>query len=192
MPKKEKIPAILISSREGMIATVNQVVADKLQFAAVTVKMEQEIIAIQEKYQAELTSLARGIQAGEAGVQLYCEQNRTALFPDKKSIDLTLAIVGFRETPYRVEKTKSKDTWEDIAARMSVLRTDDGKGHITFNGEDYITYPDPDLSKKLLLQDRTKLSDEILKAAGIKFAYDENFFIEPKSEVAAASVKEAA
>lgn len=125
-------------------------------------------------------------------MQLYCEQHRGTEFVEKKSMDLTLATVGFRETPYRVEKTRSKDTWEEIAVRMAAISKTDAKGVTVFAGENYVTYSEPSLAKAVLLQDRTRIPEDVLKAAGIRFAYDEIFYITPKSEVAKATVKEAA
>jgi phage host-nuclease inhibitor protein Gam len=190
--KKTKIPAIVISSREAMASAVNDLVRAKLRSAEITAQMEQEIAAVQKRYQERLSELGREIQSKEAGVQLYCEQHRATEFTEKKSIDLTLAIVGFRETPYRVEKARSKDTWEEIAVRMAAITTIDGKGETVFAGEDYVTYSEPALAKAVLLQDRAKIPEDVLKAAGIRFAYDEIFYITPKSEIAAATVRDAA
>ncbi len=179
--KKPKIPAIVIASREAMIATVNDIVTARLRHAELTSQMEQE-----------LTALGREIQSKEAGVQLYCEQHRESDFSERKSIDLTLATIGFRETPYRVEKARSKDTWEEIAIRMAAITTRDSRGQVTFSGEDYVTYAEPALAKAVLLQDRPRIPADVLKAAGIRFAYDEIFYITPRSEVARPSIKEAA
>jgi len=190
--KKNKIPAVLVSSREAMTATVNDIVTAKLRHAEITAQMEQEIAAVQERYQERLTMLGREIQSKEAGVQLYCEQHRGREFATKKSIDLTLATVGFRETPYRVEKARSKDTWEEIAIRMAAITTRDGDGNAAFSGESYVTYSEPALAKAALLQDRTRIPEDVLRAAGIRFAYDEVFYISPKSQVAGDTIKEAA
>jgi phage host-nuclease inhibitor protein Gam len=190
--KKTKIPSIVIASREAMAATVNDIVTARLRHAELTAQMEQEIAAVQKRYQDRLADLGREIQSKEAGVQLYCEQHRAIEFTEKKSIDLTLATVGFRETPYRVEKIRSKDTWEEIAVRMASISTTDAGGAPVFSGENYVTYPEPTLAKALLLQDRPQIPEDILKAAGIRFAYDELFYIAPKSQLAGDSVKEAA
>ena len=190
--KTTKIPSILITSREAMTATVNDIVTAKLRHAEITAQMEQEIAAVQKRYQDRLAGLGREIQSKEAGVQLYCEQHRAAEFTEKKSIDLTLATVGFRETPYRVEKARSKDTWEEIAVRMAAITTTDGNGNPVFSGENYVTYSEPALAKAVLLQDRVKIPEDVLKAAGIRFAYDEIFYISPKSQLAVDTVKEAA
>jgi phage host-nuclease inhibitor protein Gam len=74
--KKPKIPAIVITSREAMIATVNDIVTAKLRHTEITSLMELEIAAVQGRYQERLTGLGREIQSKEAGVQLYCEQHR--------------------------------------------------------------------------------------------------------------------
>ena len=185
--KKTKIPAILIPSREAMSATVNDIVTGRLQHAALTAQMDQEIAAIQRKYHDRLTALGREIQSREAGVQLYCEQHRSEEFAEKKSIDLTVATVGFRETPYRVEKVRAKDTWEEIAIRMAAISATDAAGNPLFSGEDYVTYPEPTLAKAILLRDRPNLPPDILRAAGIRFTCDELFYIAPRSQLAAAS-----
>jgi len=190
--KKMKIPSIVIASREAMTATVNDIVTAKLRHAEITAQMEQEIAGVQQRYQERLAGLGREIQSKEAGVQLYCEQHRGTEFVEKKSMDLTLATVGFRETPYRVEKARSKDTWEEIAVRMAAISKTDANGETVFAGENYVTYSEPSLAKAVLLQDRTRIPEDVLKAAGIRFAYDEIFYITPKSDVAKATVKEAA
>ena len=130
--KKPKIPAIVIASRDAMTATVNAIVTAKVRYAEITSQMEQEIIAVQERYREPLAALGREIQSKEAGVQLYCEQHRSAEFAGKKSIDLALATIGFRETPYRVEKARTKDTWEEIAARMAGITATDDEGRTVF------------------------------------------------------------
>ena len=174
-----------------MTATVNDIVTAKLRHAEITAQMEQEIAAVQQRYQERLAGLGRDIQSKEAGVQLYCERHRRTEFTERKSIDLTLATVGFRETPYRVEKARSKDTWEEIAVRMAGISTADKEGRIMFAGDNYVTYSEPALAKAALLQDRARIPEDVLKAAGIRFSYDEVFYIAPKSQVAGA-VKEAA
>jgi hypothetical protein len=75
---------------------------------------------------------------------------------------------------------------------MAAMTTTDGSGRRVFAGEDYVTYAEPALAKAVLLQDRTRIPEDVLRAAGIRFAYDEIFYITPKSEVAKGMVKEAA
>jgi phage host-nuclease inhibitor protein Gam len=104
------------------------------------------------------------------------------LFPDKKSIDLLLATVGYRTEPPSVEKCSKKDTWSAIAKRLEALDW----------GVRYITTPDPEVDKKALLADRDRLTAGQLSEAGIRFEQDEFFYITPKSDVAEKTVMEAA
>jgi len=179
---KRKIEPCIITTREGLETVVADVVRLKLEFAQATAAMEREIADVQKRHQESLLNIGRQIETREAGVFVYCQRNRAALFIDKKSIDLLLATVGFETTPHRVEKVTNKDTWPKIGLRLEGLDW----------GAAYVRYPDPEVNKEKLIADRQLLTPEQLKEAGIKIEQDENFFIRPKSEVAQQSVKEAA
>ena len=177
MSKREKIVPCIITSREGLEATVADVVRLKLEHVKRQAAMEAEIAEVQKRHQDGLLSVAKQIEIKEAGIYVFCQ-----LLPEKKSIDLLLAVVGFRDNPPSVGKLANKDTWPVIATRLASLDW----------GQKYVTYADPEVNKKQILLDRSELTPEQLKAAGIKIEQDENFYIEPKSEVADASVREAA
>lgn len=182
MTKKHKLEPCLITSRQALEAVVADVVKLKLEHAQATAAMETEIAAVQKRHQESLLALARQIESREAGVQVYCTRNRADLFTDKKSIDMLLATVGFEITPPRVEKANSKDTFPKIALRLVNLDW----------GDAYVRYGDPEVNREKILADRTILTPEQLREAGLKIEQDENFFIRPKSEVAEQTVKEAA
>ena len=126
--------------------------------------------------------IGRQIEAREAGVFVYCQKNRSALFPEKKSLDLLLATVGFELTPPRVDKLSGKDTFGKIGLRLENLDW----------GAAYVRYPDPEVNKEKILAERAKLKPEQLQEAGLTIEQDENFFIRPKSDVAEQSVRQAA
>lgn len=175
---KEKFEPIIIQSREAMTAVVNAYAADKRAHAAETLAMEEEIAKVQARYQKRLDELGRAMQTAEAGLQVWAAQNRHTAFPvDVKSIDLQSATIGFRQTPHRVEKIRSKDTWPMIALRMAAYRESG------FDGSDFVVYPDPELSKKKLLAERKEIPESALKAVQIRFEQDELFFIDVKSDV---------
>jgi len=183
--------SVVIASRAGMAAAVNEIVSTRLRHAELTAQMEQEIAGVQRRYATRLAEMEGTIANTEAGVRVYCEEHRSQVFTGKKSVELGMATVGFRETPYRVEKLRAKDTWEEIAGRMAGMRIagNEGKG-MEFLGENYVTYREPALAKTRLLQDRVNIPGEVLKAAGIRFAFDEVFYIAARSLVG--SVREAA
>ncbi len=190
-PEAPKFQPVLINSKDGLIATVNSVVADKLALQELRVAMDKEIVAINERYQRKMEPLLRDIATGEAGIQVYFTSHREELLPEgMKSLDLQLAVLGFRDTPHRVEKCRAKDTWDDIAIRAATYREYDEKAErntfdeppVTFNGEDFVRYPAPELNKKALLSDRSMVPSAFLKTIGVKFEYDELFYFEPKAE----------
>jgi phage host-nuclease inhibitor protein Gam len=180
--KKNKIIVPVIATKEGLEASVADVVSLKINYATATAAMELEIVAVQKRHQNRILELAKQIEIKETSVQIYCEQHRAELFPEKKSLDMLLATVGFELTPHRVEKRNSRDTWGKIALKLQAL----------IWGEPYIRESDPDVDKNKLLSDRTNLTEDQLVQAGIRFEQDENFFIKPKSEVAQGTVKQAA
>lgn len=195
MPKKTtKLQPVLISSREGMLFVVSNLVVAKLAHAELQIQIEKEKAAIDAKYQSRIDEGARLIQMSEGGLQVWAEQNPQE-FDGKKSIDLPQARFGFRTTPHSVEKARGVRTWDDVVARLiNTLVTEDGTDNspFIFEGEDYVRYPSPAVDKLKLLADREKIPAAALKAAGIVFNQDELFFFEPKSEVLQASTQEAA
>ena len=202
--KKTKIEPILISSRESMMSHVTDIVRAKLKHAKLKAELELEKSKLDRKYQEDFDDLGREIATKEAGVQLFCQQHRKTEFVGKKSIDLTLAVVGFELTPASVEKVRSKDTWDEIAARMAGLRIErrddagnlelgpDNKPVLVFDGSDYVSYAEPALNKITIKADRALIPGEVFTTVGIRIVEDEIFYIRPKSEVAEATVQQAA
>lgn len=182
MTNKRKIEPCIINSPQGLEAAVAEVVKLKLEHAQATAAMEQEIAAVQERHQDRLLGIARRLETQEAGVFVYCQKNRAALFPDRKSLELLLATVGFETTPPRVEKISGRDTFGRIGLRLEGLDW----------GAAYVRYPDPEVNKEKILSDRALLKPEQLREAGLRIEQDENFFIRPRSDVAGQTVREAA
>lgn len=182
MNKRQKLEPCIINSRPALECVVADVVKLKIEHTLATASMERELADVQKRHQDSLLNLARQIEAKEAAVFVFCQKHRAELFPEKKSLDLLLACVGFETSPPRVEKINNKDTFVKIGLRLESLDW----------GAAYVRYPDPEVNKERLLADRAKLRPEQLQEAGIKIEQDENFFIRPKSEVADQSVREAA
>jgi phage host-nuclease inhibitor protein Gam len=182
MNKRQKLEPCIVSSRAALEAVVADIVKLKIEEAQANAAMEQEITEVQKRHQESLLGLSRQIEAREAGVFVYCQKNRAALFPEKKSLDLVLATIGFELTPPRVDKLTGKDTFGKIGLRLENLDW----------GAAYVRYPDPEVNKEKILADRTKLKPEQLEEAGLTIEQDENFFIRPKSDVLEQSVCEAA
>jgi len=182
MTKRQKLEPCIVSSRAALEAVVADVVKLKIEQAQATAAMEREVADVQKRHQENLLGIGRQIEAREAGVFVYCRKNRFALFPEKKSMDLLFATIGFELTPPRVDKTNGKDTFGKIGLRLENLEW----------GAAYVRYPDPEVNKEKILADRAKLKPEQLEEAGLTIEQDENFFIRPKSDALEQSVREAA
>ena len=181
MRRKNKVISMVLASREAMESTVADIVRLKIQHARLTAALADEIAAAQKRHQDAVAALCRDLETKEASVQAYCEKHRAELFPQKKSLDLLLAEVGFECTPHRVEKRIGRSSWASIARRLQKL---------AWSAEKYVRLGAPEVDKQALLKDRHALTPERLAEAGIKFAQDENFFIRPRSELV--ELKEAA
>ena len=168
-----------ITSLESLDAHVAEVVRMKLELAGRKVEMEEQIAALQKRYAGPIGKLNDDIAARTDDIRDYCDANRSALFPDKKSRETLTALVGFEWTPYRVETAAKKITWKLVVQRL--LRLDWGGA--------YVRQPEPQPDKNAMLADRERFTGPQLLAAGIAFDRDEQFFLRPKSEIATDTVK---
>lgn len=165
-----------ICSPEALDAATSDVVRLKIKLTEATAKKDAEVAKIEKEFTTRTRPLVDDIATGEGHVQAYCLAHRVALFPDKKSRETSLAVIGFELTPPRVETTSRKITWRDVIGRLARLVW----------GAAYLTIPEPKLDKQALLADRELLTAEQCHAAGIRFAQDEQFFLRPKPLTATA------
>lgn len=166
-----------ISSREALLGVVAEVVRLKLQHASLTADMEREVTGVQKRYAPRLDRVAEDIHERESAVQDYCERHRAELFPEKKSIEMPSAVIGFEITPWRVETSSRKVTWKNVVERLLKLAW----------GKAYLRVPNPQPDKEALLSDREKLTPEQTTSAGVTFTQDEQFFLRPKSQIVEAT-----
>jgi phage host-nuclease inhibitor protein Gam len=172
--KKKKITAaaIVLTSEETMIGTLNRYIEIKLRLAKKQTKLDEEIAALNTAFDKDHQEERNELAVLESSVQLFAVNYRADLFTeDKKSKDYANATIGFRTTPASVGKLISKDTFEAIAMRLEDTEW----------GEQYVVRTvAPD--KEALLRDRANLTPAQLQQAGIKFEQSENFYIDPTSD----------
>lgn len=182
MSKTRFMKLLNITSVEGLDAAVAEVVRLKIELTRATAEKDGEVAEVEKRHQGGITSLQEEIGVAEGRVQEYCVAHRGRLFVEKKSRETSLAEFGFELTPPRVETANRKIKWKDVVTRLKRLGW----------GKAYLRTPPAKPDKEALLGDREKLSAEQLTAAGICFEQDEQFYIRPKPETAAETVKEAA
>jgi phage host-nuclease inhibitor protein Gam len=179
MPRKNTITAaaLVLTSEDAMVGTLNRFVELKLQLAAAHANHEKEVAELNTAFDSAIQKQREELAVLESSVQLYALRYRKDLFPgDKKSKDFANARIGFRSNPPSVGKRVSKDTFPAIARRLD--ETDWGQAYVEWT---------PTLDKEALLRDRAQIPEENLAAVGLRFDQDEFFFIEPSSDAIARS-----
>lgn len=175
MPNKKKritVAALVLTSEEAMLGTLNRYVELKLQIAESTVAHEKEVAQLNSVFDSAIQEQREELAVLESSVQLYAVNHRTDLFPgEKKSKDFANARIGFRSNPPSVGKRLAKDSFEAIARRLD--ETEWGPAYVEWK---------PSLDKEALLRDRAQIPEEELAAVGLRFDQEEFFFIEPSSE----------
>lgn len=174
--KKGKRPhgmTLVLSSEEAMVAALNRYIETRLKIAAKVAAHEERIARVRTEFDAAIQDEREELALLEASVQLYAVNHRIDLFGegDKKSKDFANARIGFRDNPPSVGKRVAKDTYDAIALRLDELPW----------GAPYVSWKVAP-NKEALLRDRASLTEEQLKAAGIRFEQDEHFFIDPTSD----------
>lgn len=162
-----------ISSTEALDAAVADIVRLRIAHTAATATQDAEVAALMKTHQRTLTDLEQRIAAAEASVRDYCDAHRD-VFGERRSRETSLATFGFRLTPPRVEPASRKITWKEVATRLQQIP----------DGDRYLHYVEPKVSREALLADREDLTPEALARIGVKFLQDDEFFIEPKPDSA--------
>jgi len=185
MAKKQTQKPVILLTREGMEAAVNDYARLKLELIAEQARMEADKTAVEKRYEERINSLGRQIEDKFASVQNYCLTHRSEVLPgDKKSFETVAATVRFYNTPHRVE-VRRKEKLGTLAKRLlGLVFHPDTPAEL--DCAKYTREADPELNKEALLADRGVLTKEQLEAMNIKFEWDEIFAIEPKSELVAA------
>lgn len=159
-----------ITSNEALDARVADVVRRRIELTRRTAAKDKRVAEIENQFIAETQPALDLLADMESDIRDYCVAHRAVLFPDKKSRETTLAVIGFEITPPRVETSGKRIPWAEVVKRL--LRLPWGKA--------YLRQADPKPDKDALLADREKLTDEQCVAAGIRFTQDEQFFLRPK------------
>ena len=173
--KKNPAPHILITSDTGLEAAINQYVETQLSLLRRRAKQERAIAELSAAHAAENAADEGDIVSLETGITLYCTTHRAELFPDEtkaKSREFGNATVGFRLHPEALALIVPKDTWVRVAERLEA----------TAWGEKYVSWK-PSVDKDAMKKDRADITAAQLAEAGVKYAQEESFFLEPKSDL---------
>ena len=170
MSKTRKAKVLLpttLTKEEAETAFAAFAAADAKQ-QRITATMDVQITKIREKYADELAKLTEEKDTNFEIIQTYAVNNRDA-FGNKKSMDLTHGVIGFRTGTPKL-KLRKGFTWPSV---LNLLKE--------FLPEYVRTIEEP--AKDRLLADREvpETNSQFAKV-GIMVDQDETFFVEPKKE----------
>lgn len=95
-----------LSSLEDVNMALRDIGLAEKELQAIDGKAAKEIAAIKERAAKEGETLRKRIQDTAAKIAAYAEYNKGDLFKDRKSVELTFGIFGYRKsTSIRVKKT---------------------------------------------------------------------------------------
>ena len=128
---------------------------------------DQEIQAVQDKYNPEIEAADTAIDAKIALLAVWAKANRKDLFGEKKSYETPLAVLSFRYGNPTLKLLSSKDNWDDVIAE---LKTDkDGKRYVKTKEE---------ADKRGLI----KMAAEWLAKFRMRVTQSETFAVDPKTD----------
>lgn len=158
-----------ISREDAETAFAQYAEADAKQ-QKITATMDVQITKIRDKYSDDLSELAELKNKNFEIIQVYATNNRDA-FGNKKSMELTHGLIGFRTGTPKL-KTLRGFTWPSVLNLVKEFLP----GYVRTTEE---------VAKDRLLADReTSEVNNLFAKVGIMVDQDENFFVEPKKELA--------
>jgi phage host-nuclease inhibitor protein Gam len=163
-PKKLKVAATqykVPQSREEVTQAILQIGLDQRERLRVETAMNDEIAAIKTKYETQAAPLNDNIVQLQAGVQIWCEANRTQLTNDGK-----VKTVNFGSGDVRWRMTPKSVTLKKVKAVLAALRKQGLKRFIREKEE---------VNKEQILAE----PDAVKDIAGITISQHEEFVIEP-------------
>ncbi len=183
-PRRERLGPV--ASPAGMEALVAEITALQVEQAGLAARMAELTVASERALAAQLRPLqlqaetiARRVKTRLAKVEVFVTTHRDDLLPDRrKSFELPTAIVGFTlSTKAKVVLANDGDDWTSAAHRLEALAW----------GEPYVRNPEPEVDKEALIASRASLTPVQLAAAGLRIEQGEKFYVQPKSQIAAAA-----
>jgi phage host-nuclease inhibitor protein Gam len=167
--KKKVLLPSTIDREQAEAAFASYAEADAKQ-QRIAATMDVQITKIRERYADELAKLTEEKVANFEIIQTYATNNRDA-FGNRKSMELTHGIIGFRTGTPKL-KTRKGFTWPAV---LNML-----KEYLPA----YVRTAEEPAKDRLLADREVPEVANLFAKVGILVDQDESFFVEPKKELA--------
>ena len=167
MAKKTSKPMHIGISKEEYERSMAEYAAAEAREQSIKAKMEAEMNKVRAKYAEQLEDLAAAKEVHFNVVEQYAVEHRNELFADKKKVESTYGIIGFRTGSPKLA-LMGGFTWPMVTERCREFLPD------------YIK-TSYDLAKSKLLADRSK--EEVasqFEKIGVKVVQEETFYLDAK------------
>jgi phage host-nuclease inhibitor protein Gam len=134
-----------------------------------TAKMDAEITKIRDKYSVELAEQQKSREEAFGVLRTYATENRTELFTQRKSLETTHGILGFRTGNLQIKQIKGFT----VASSVNLLRE---------FAPEYIRTKEEAAKDKLIADRENEGMEELMAKVGLMIDQDETFYVEPKKE----------
>lgn len=137
------------------------------KFQTINAKMEAEIQKVREKYSNQLVELEGTMDAKYEIVRQFAIEHRNDLFQDKKKVEWTHGVFGFRSGSPKLTTLEGMD-WKDVLNRC--------QGYLP----EYVRTT-CEVAKSKLLADRNRPEvSEKFEMLGVRVVTEDRFYIETK------------
>ena len=154
-------------TNEDAIQLADEVAREIVDNRALVDARDQEIQAVQDKYNPQIEAADKTIDAKIAMLAVWAKEHRKDLFGDKKSYETPLAILSFRYGNPTLKLLSSKDSWDDVIAHLKADK--EGKEFVKVKEE---------ADKRGLM----KKAAEWLAKFRLRVTQSETFAVDPKTD----------
>ena len=154
-------------TNEEAVALADEVAREIVDNRARADFRDQEIQAVQDKWNGEIEAADKSIDAKIAMLAVWAKANRKELFGDRKSYETPLAVLSFRYGNPTLKLLSSKDSWDDVIVELKADKV--GKQFVKVKEE---------ADKRGLL----KMADEWLAKFRMRVTQSETFAVDPKTD----------
>jgi len=165
--KKSKGP--VLQSRDAAEQCLGELAKLTIAKMGVEAKLNEELKAVRDRYQQDLTDLGEDADVEFKMLKEWAEAHPEE-FAEKKSLDMTHGVLGFRTGTPAVRFLRGVSEDEAIALIKQDPRWDRYLRMVT------------EINKAAVIEDRDALETAGLAAFGLKITQSETFYVEPTIE----------
>lgn len=171
MTTRIKITLPTAAGRPEAEAVMTDLAQTMNQQRLLTARRDKEVLAINEKFEGDLAGLAGRIKTQTDCLRAWAEANPDQFPKDRKSIQFTSGILGFRTGTPKLALFSRAFNWERVLAQVQALLPDCVRTKKEVDKESL-------LNRYGQSADKTA-ADAEFRRLGVKVTQDESFFIEP-------------